>query len=119
MKDYRFLSVSAALFGVVCLAGCRSHYTPGFVYRDWSARMNEMGIFTVFPPREDIVVGDVYAVPLHPYDSATIGYIGGLGNAGIHVSYLGDTNLAWNDLLTSLTKYYQTRPYPADTPIDA
>ena len=45
--------------------------------------MSEMGIFPVYPPREDIVVGDVYAVPLHPYDSATVGYIGGLGTAGI------------------------------------
>jgi hypothetical protein len=77
--------------------------------------MAEMGIFPVYPPREDVVVGDVYALPLHPYDTATVGYIGGLGTAGIHVEYLGDTNLGWNNLLIKLERYYQTRPYPADS----
>jgi hypothetical protein len=77
--------------------------------------MAEMGIFPVYPPREDVVVGDVYALPLHPYDTAAVGYIGGLGNAGIHVEYLGDTNLGWTNLLVKLERYYQTRPYPADS----
>jgi hypothetical protein len=77
--------------------------------------MSEMGIFTIYPPREDVVVGDVYALPLHPYDSAAVGYIGGLGTAGIHVSYLGDTNMGWPSILTSLNNYYRSRPYPADT----
>jgi hypothetical protein len=87
----------------------------GHVYREWSRRMAEMGIFPVYPPREDIVVGDVYALPLHPYDTAAVGYLGGLGNAGIHVEYLGDTNLFWTNFLTRLERYYQTRPYPADS----
>ncbi len=95
-----------------CCSGPDSH---GYVYREWSKRMAEMGIFPVYPPREDIVVGDVYALPLHPYDTAAVGYIGGLGNAGIHVDYLGDTNLQWKNFLTKLTTYYSTRPYPADS----
>jgi hypothetical protein len=98
------------------LSGCRTpDLKPGFVYRDWALRMSEMGIFPVYPPREDIVVGDVYALPLHPYDSTSVGWIGGLGSAGIHVAYLGDTQLNWNALSGTLEKYYQSRPYAADT----
>jgi len=97
------------------LSGCCSPDSHGHVYRDWSKRMSEMGIFPVYPPREDIVVGDVYALPLHPYDTAAVGYIGGLGNAGIHVEYLGDTNLGWTDFLKKLKGYYEVRPYPADS----
>src|SRR5215471_10553526 len=92
------------------LTSCSSVDSHGHVYRDWSKRMSEMGIFPVYPPREDIVVGDVYALPLHPYDTAAVGYIGGLGNAGIHVEYLGDTNLGWNSLADKEEHYYQNRP---------
>ena len=109
------LFASLALAGA-WLTGCsRQPFQRGKVYREWSSSMSQMGIFPVYPPREDIVVGDVYALPLHPYDSATVEYIGGLGTAGIHVSYLGDPNLGWNNLLTTSSNYYKARPYPADT----
>src|ERR1043165_519277 len=98
------------------IAGCSTQpFQRGKVYREWSSSMSEMGIFPVYPPREDIVVGDVYALPLHPYDSATVGYIGGLGTAGIHVEYLGDPNQNWSDLSKKISNYYKARPYPADT----
>jgi hypothetical protein len=77
--------------------------------------MAEMGIFPVYPPREDVAVGDVYALPLHPYDTTAVGYIGGLGNAGIHLDYLGDTSLGWSNLFRPLEDYYESRPYPADS----
>jgi hypothetical protein len=113
----RGLVLTAGLTGgVLMLSSCASDPAArGHVYREWSDRMAEMGIFPVYPPREDIAVGDVYALPLHPYDSAAVGYIGGLGNAGIHVEYLGDTNLGWNDLLARSAAYYSARPYAADS----
>src|SRR5882757_9909008 len=89
-----------AIVTALVVAGCCSNQHPfssGQVYRQWSSSMSQMGIFPVYPPREDIVVGDVYALPLHPYDSAAVDQIGGLGTAGIHVSYLGHTNLQWNN----------------------
>lgn len=115
MKTYRIILAALLTLDGLFMTGCSSLDSHGCVYRDWSKRMSEMGIFPVYPPREDIVVGDVYALPLHPYDTAAVGYIGGLGNVGIHVEYLGDTNLGWTSLLTKLERYYQTRPYPADS----
>ncbi len=111
-RPYQIILVTALTMFV---GGCSTPFQRGKVYREWSTSMSQMGIFPVYPPREDIVVGDVYAIPLHPYDSATVEYIGGLGTAGIHVSYLGDPNLEWANLLTVSSNYYQARPYPADT----
>ena len=114
-RHRQFVFIAFVCAGSLWLAGCCRMDTHGHVYREWSRRMSEMGIFPVYPPREDVVVGDVYALPLHPYDTAAIGYIGGLGNAGIHVEYLGDQNLGWTNFLTKLERYYRTRPYPADS----
>lgn len=38
----------------------------GYVQREWSLSLRELGIVPVFPPREDIVVGDVYAYTFNP-----------------------------------------------------
>jgi hypothetical protein len=39
--------------------GC-AHFGPGQVARDWSCKIREMQIRPIFPPREDVQVGDVY-----------------------------------------------------------
>jgi hypothetical protein len=114
MKSKALIFLLATTLAVL-LSGCNAPDSHGNVYRQWSSRMAEMGIFPVYPPRESVTVGDVYALPLHPYDTAAVGYIGGLGNAGIHVEYLGDTNLGWTNLLLKLEQFNQTRPYPADS----
>lgn len=46
------------------LMGC-ARDDRGFVQREWSMTMRELGIVPIFPPREDFLVGDVY---LHEYD---------------------------------------------------
>jgi hypothetical protein len=56
-----FLSCITALL----LAGCVN--TPrGYVAKEWSSTMRELGIIPVFPPREDVQVGDVYLAPVSP-----------------------------------------------------
>jgi len=120
MMNYMLARTTVTNAGLLLLAfwlsGCASNQSKyGQAYREWSSRMSEMGIFPVYPPREDIVVGDVYALPLHPYDRSAIGYIGGLGTAGIHVGYLGDPRMGWTNLSSGLfADYYGSRPYPAD-----
>src|SRR5712691_1528623 len=111
MQSVRIWLATVSLLVGLILSGCASNKSKyGSVYREWSSRMSEMGIFPVYPPREDIVVGDVYALPLHPYDRSTIGYLGGLGSAGIHVGYLGDTNMGWSNFSEKLlTNYYNLR----------
>lgn len=55
-----------ACFVSIAFTGCASRVDnePGFVQRQWSAQMQELGIFPTFPPREQMYVGDVYLFPL-------------------------------------------------------
>lgn len=53
------------------LAGCAST-PPGYVAREWSKAMRELGITPVFPPREDLQVGDIYMSPSTPEREAVL-----------------------------------------------
>lgn len=44
------------------LAGCGVTRDPGFVAREWDSSMRELSIYPLFPPREDVQVGDLYVV---------------------------------------------------------
>lgn len=54
------LMLSAA---VLVLPACVDR---GYVQREWALNMRELAIQPVFPPREDIVVGDLFLFPLDP-----------------------------------------------------
>ena len=44
----------------LALCGCASPVKSGFVADQWTSNMLELGIYPIFPPREDIYVGDVF-----------------------------------------------------------
>lgn len=48
----------------IVLVGCAKD--RGYVQREWSTTMRELGIVPVFPPREDVFVGDIYAYEFDP-----------------------------------------------------
>ena len=52
------------------LVACNNTVPRGFVQRDWTLTMRELGIVPVFPAREDVMVGDVYAYGYDPNDLA-------------------------------------------------
>jgi hypothetical protein len=52
------LTVCVGLAGVSCVS-----YGKGTLAREWSASMRELQINPIFPPREDVRVGDVYLAP--------------------------------------------------------
>jgi hypothetical protein len=125
MKNHRSWqsSVRFSLLIVLCtlaFTACVRNPKPGSVYRDWAARMSEMGIFPVFPPREDIVVGDVYFLPAHPYDTPLIEQVGGAGSAGFHKQNLF-ADAGNQGLFANLTNYYYKRPVfaPTSTNLDS
>lgn len=53
---------------LLALAGCAAP-GPGYVVRDWSANLRELGIYPLFPPQENVCAGDVYVSPAPETDS--------------------------------------------------
>lgn len=47
----------------------------GYVAKEWSGKMRELGIVPVFPPREDVQVGDIYVTKERQEDSFEDGYV--------------------------------------------
>jgi hypothetical protein len=54
----------AVACAAVLAAGCATQ--PGFVAKEWAKNIRELGVYPVFPPREDFQVGDVYLAPTTP-----------------------------------------------------
>lgn len=63
------LVLLATLAGSI-LGACKSP-DRGYVQREWSLTLREYGIIPIFPPREDVYVGDVYAYGYDPESLAT------------------------------------------------
>lgn len=95
---------------IVCLTvlmcGCSS-VKDGFVVREWSSNMRELGIYPVFPPREDLYVGDVF-VSYEGVQDTPEGKASSFPAMGLHLASL--------DLSNSLKAHYATRPeFPASS----
>lgn len=58
-------TLSIACLSLLTTSGCVTT-PPGYVAREWSTTMRELGITPVFPPREDVQVGDIYMAPTVP-----------------------------------------------------
>lgn len=71
MGRARFGRIGACVLAAGCCAcvavpgGCAGP-DRGYVQREWSTTLRELGIVPVFPPREDVFVGDVYAYDFDP-----------------------------------------------------
>jgi hypothetical protein len=65
MRGRTNVIVWAGLLAVLLLNnGCQT--STGSVAREWSAAMRELQIVPVFPPREDMIVGDIYLAEAGP-----------------------------------------------------
>lgn len=62
------ITVSALL--LILLPAC-TNTDKGYVQREWSKSLRELGIVPIFPPREDVYVGDIYAYPYDPDSLST------------------------------------------------
>lgn len=61
--------VTASIATCILLASCGSTpVEPGEVKAKWSQNMRQLGIVPVFPPREDLLVGDIYSYNYNPDD---------------------------------------------------
>lgn len=50
----------AAVLASAAVASCRATPARGEVQREWNLTLRELGINPVYPPREDLKIGDVY-----------------------------------------------------------
>lgn len=105
----RVLAVAALPFIV---AGCASPTKPGEVARNWSCKLREMQISPVFPPREDVHVGDVYWL-------SEIGKTDADGYCRQRDEFMPiPPHMAYLDLTNDLHTYYGTRPmFPRSTTV--
>jgi len=83
------------------LGGCATA-PPGYVAREWSKTMRELGITPVFPPREDVQVGDIYMAPTTPEGEASALEAKGYVPLGLWV--------ATADVSDALKTFYGARP---------
>src|SRR5262245_14487414 len=84
----------------VILTACVN--TPrGYVAKEWSSSMRELGIIPVFPPREDVQVGDVYIAPVSPDEEIAAFQKTGFLPLGIWLTSL--------DLRGEITNFYASR----------
>jgi hypothetical protein len=95
--------VGAALLAL--LAGCASPNGPGEVARNWSCKLREMQIQPVFPPREDVQVGDTYLLPRIAETDA-----GGYCKTGSEFLPL-PTYVAYVNLTAAIDAHYNSRPH--------
>lgn len=92
----------------MALLGCESAAPKGHVAKQWAQTMRELDIVPVFPPREDVQVGDVYIVPEDPEREDELFARDGHLPRGIWVHTLS--------LQVELSRFYQSRAsLPATT----
>jgi len=54
-------------------SGCATSPAPeGYVAKQWATAFRELQITPIFPPREDVQVGDIYVVPVAPEDEDAV-----------------------------------------------
>lgn len=84
------------------LSACGGHQTDGFVGRSWSENMRQLGIYPIYPPREDFQVGDVYLSPTSPERAAELDREGRVMPLAVWLSSL--------DLRKAINSFYVNRP---------
>jgi hypothetical protein len=108
-----FTLVTVMSVAAVGLFGCPPRpgtHDPGYVAKEWATTFREFGIVPVFPPREDIQVGDVYAMPLPPDSELQLRAVRSTDGRFLPIPIL----LASVDYKADLEAFYQSRfSFPA------
>jgi len=105
----RFHSHPLALpLTLAALLACSAKLPKGYVMREWGLTLRELGIVPIFPPREDVQVGDIYAYPWNPEDEDSL--IAGSRRVAMSPRW------ATLGLLDSLKLEYERRPSWPRTP---
>src|SRR5215212_7507298 len=89
------------------LIGCVEPGThdPGYVAKQWSMMVREFGIVPIFPPREDVQVGDVYAMPIPPDQELQLRAVRNTNGRFLPIPVL----LGTIDVSKDLEEYYKHR----------
>lgn len=112
MKNHTpYGSILAYLVCATLIASCAVSSAPqGYVAKQWATAFRELQITPVFPPREDVQVGDIYVVPVAPEDEDKIFRARGYLPRGMWVHTL--------DLNKQVNSFYRERPSFPQTNIE-
>lgn len=103
-KFLHVLATSVLVTFAGSLAGCASPTSPGEVTRNWSCKLREMQINPIFPPREDLHVGDMFWLE-KVADSDASGY------CKRSVEFMPiPPYVAYIDVTTEVSNHYKSRP---------
>jgi hypothetical protein len=92
---------------LIALTSCTG-IPRGYVAREWSMTMRELNITAVFPPREDVYVGDIYPAPVNPSQEDELRKKKGWLPLGMRITSL--------PVADELGKFYSGRPsFPKTT----
>jgi hypothetical protein len=115
MATHKRLWCAALLAAATLLGGCSTKFGPGQLARDWSCKMREMQIRPLFPPREDVQVGDVFVLA-RVADTDARAYCSGSDKDGdylplpVHLGYVPN-------VMKTAKAHYEGRPdFPRTTP---
>ncbi|MEN2471640.1 hypothetical protein [Burkholderia sp. GS2Y] len=110
MNVRTILAMAGGVLASSVLFGCASTYDENWLSTQWTKAMQTYNIRPVYPPTEDLHVGDVYAIAIGQTDSS--------GNP-IEGALWGSEKLDFIPLDKELNDYYsrvQTFPATDDTP---
>ncbi len=95
-----FMRFSCAAM-LLLLSACGGQQN-GFVGRSWSENMRELGIYPIYPPREDFQVGDLFLSPTSPERAAEFDQDGRVMPLAVWLASL--------DLRKVIDNFYVNRP---------
>ncbi len=109
MKNLKKLnSVLILLTCGLLTAGCATAPAPaGYVAKQWATAFRELQITPIFPPREDVQVGDIYVAPVAPEDEEAVFSAKGYLPRGMWVHSL-DLNKQINAFYNQRASFPQT-----------
>ena len=94
-NNFNFICVSVCF----CLDLWVWYHAWTCLHRMWSRTIPQLGIFPVFPLCEDLQVGDIWLLSMHPLDRRPVELIGGLDMTGI-----------WCDNILQTPEHGTTKP---------
>ncbi|MHC4787395.1 MAG: hypothetical protein ACYTE6_15675 [Planctomycetota bacterium] len=103
--------LTVAIISAANAGGCAQPLPTGQFLDEWAQRLDTMGLVPIMPPREDLRVGDMYALSVNPETAVSQQHRRAAANEVAAVTRWGTL-----PVLTALAEEYRQRPSWPKTP---